>query len=287
MDSLAELFIDYVDKTSSVRALVFAIVFMLGFALYMAMAKTDIIQKSFVWADGVIQSGRSKIGFDWASKKIRMIEQGLEFYEPKYLLPHYYLLMHGVWMVVGFAIGMIVFESLFISVILALAMIFFLPYYFGHRDKKDNEAMIPDIMTISSALNIQVQGGEYLGIALAECKDIVYHKRLKQALQDFDAHLKMNDLTLVENLNEFGAKFTSNEILALVTIMKQGIETGRMMDCAADLNKQCLTVREVGFDGKKAHLDRLITIGMLLVFADGLVFILWRFFENMFANFSL
>ena len=284
IENLSELFTGFVDKIDSVRMLVFAIVFMTAYAVYMAMAKTDIGTKVFVWIDGTVQSGRSR--FDWISKKEKMMEQGMEFYNPKFLEPHYYILMHLVTMVIGAGVMGVIFESIPMA-ILGTLFVFLPDWYAGHRDKSDNEKMIPDIMTISSALSIQVTGGEYLGIALAECKDLVYHKRLKAALTEFDSHLKMNDLTLVENIELLGRKFSSNEVLALCTILKQGIETGRMVDCAADLNKQCLTVREVGFDGKKASLDRLITIGMLLVFFDGLVFILWRFLENMAANFFL
>ncbi len=158
----------------------------------------------------------------------------------------------------------------------------FLPdWYFGKTDKSDNNKMIQDVMTISSALSIQVTGGEYVGIALAECRDIVYTPRLKKALEEFDIHLKCNDLTITENIDDFSEKFTSEEILALCTVLKQGLETGRMIECSRDLSKQCLTNRDSAFSAKKGHLDRTSTIAMLILFADGIGFVFWRFIVSL------
>ena len=279
---LVDIFLNYGDRVDQIRVFVIALIFLLIYTLYRAMIKAQMSEKVLHWIDGTIQKSSGKLFLDWTEMREKMIRQGLEFYNPKFLEPHYFILIHFVVIVIG--VGMVYAFAGLAPAILGVGAVFLPTWYFGHRDKKDNEKMIQDVMTISSALSIQVVGGEYLGIALAECKDMVQHKRLINALVEFDSHMTMGDLTLVENIDEFGSKFNSDEIIALCTILKQGIETGKMVECAADLNKQCMTVRETGFDAKKGHLDRLITIGMLMIFADGLGFILWRFLASIMNN---
>lgn len=259
-----------------IYALIFCDVAFIGYYIYRRMLRSQSGEKMLEWIDGRVQdtSGR----FDWNKKRAKLKAMGVEFYNPTILKPHMYILM-----CVGTALTGVFLLSLITVYICPFGIIgAVIPdWYFGKRDKSDNKKMIQDVMTISSALSIQVTGGEYVGIALAECKDIVYTPRLKKALEEFDIHMRCNDLTITENIENFSEKFTSEEILALCTVLKQGLETGRMIECSRDLSKQCLSNRDSAFSAKKGHLDRASTIAMLILFADGVGFIFWRFIVNL------
>ncbi len=277
---LSESLMAYTWATPFIRVLVASDVFLVIFYIYRLMVRSDAGQVVLRFIDGRVQVSKGK--FDWAGKKEKMISQGVEFYNPKFLQPHYYIIGNIVCAVIlMFVIFVIAPGYCWLGIIGYFAP----PFYFGYRDKKDNAKMGQDVMSISSAISIQVSGGEYLAIALAETKDVVQTPRLKEALEVFGRHIKCNDLTTPENIDELASKFTSDEILALCTIMKQGIETGQMVECARDLAKQCLNNRENAFDAKRAHLDRAVTIAMLLVFADGIGFIMWRFLVSLLAQF--
>lgn len=278
--TFAKKLMEYTWATPFIRLLAVSVVFLIIFYIYRMMIRSEMGQKALRFIDGRVQVSKGR--FDWKGKKEKMISQGVEFYNPKFLQPHYYI------------IGNIICALILILVIAVIDPAFcwigligyFAPaWYFKHRDKKDNEKMGQDVMSISSALSIQVEGGEYLAIALAETKDVVQTPRLIDALEVFERHIKCNDLTTPENIDELASKFTSDEILSLCTIMKQGIETGQMVECARDLAKQCLNNRENAFDAKRAHLDRAVTIAMLLVFADGIGFIMWRFLVSLLQQF--
>ena len=258
------------------RLLICCVVFLAVYALGVKMVRADAGGKVLVWIDGELQENHK--GFDWIKTKERMMGQGMAFYNPKFLVPHYWIFMHMACAAIGCFALYVVSPNLTIAGLLAV----FLPEaYFTHRDKADNEQMMRDVMTISSALVIQMRGGEYLGAALAECREIVSNKRLKHALREFNTHLKVGDLSMMENIEDFESKFTGNEIRALCIILKQAIETGLVVECAQDLSNQCSATKEALFEARKAKLDRLVTIAMLVVFADGIAFVMWRFLENL------
>lgn len=275
----------YVWAIPFIRAVLCADIFLIIGYIYRSMSKSDT-KKLLRYIDGRVQIDTS--GINWADKEKLMRARGIEFYNPKFLQPHYFIIGCIVCMVLMSLTLALIFDMAGIPMwfcIIGISGLFAPMWYFKRRDKQDNEKMGQDIMSISSALSIQVTGGEYLGEALSECRNVVQTPRLKDALTVFDRHLKCNDMTMIEALEEFGNKFTSDEVLSLVTIMKQGIETGQTAQCARDLSKQCLQNRESAFGAKKAHLDRAVTIAMLLVFADGIGFIIWRFAINLLSQF--
>lgn len=270
----------YIDGISPIRTVICSILFLTVYALYLNFVRSQTGLKTITWIDGKIKAETNR--FAWNDVLEKQIARGVDFYVPKMLQPHYYIMIH-IFIILAAAV-ILLFLAPKMAFLSILAVFIPTAYYKG-KDKKDNEEIIADVMSISSALTVQITGGEYLGSAICECKDIVRNKRFKKALTDFDRSIKMGSLTLVEAINELGKHFTSPEIQTLCIILRQGIETGRTLDCASDLAKQCLSARESEFDARKAHLDRTTTIAILLVFADGIAFIMYGFMSQLSALF--
>ena len=102
----------------------------------------------------------------------------------------------------------------------------------------------------------------------------------KKALNDLDKHLKTQDMTLSEAINELQTKFDSPEITTVCLILKQGMETGRMTECASDLARQCSSSKQQIFEKKKARLERALTYVMLVIFGSGMGYLLYRFITS-------
>ncbi len=270
----------YVDGLSPMRTVICSILFLTLYALYLSFVRSKTGTKVISWVDGKIKEETNK--FSWADVVAKQRMRGVDFYTPKMMLPHYYILIH-VFVVAVFGVMIFLFAPKL--TFLCLAGLAVPSMYYRSRDKKDNSEIVADVMGISSALSVQITGGEYLGNAVCECKEIVNNKRLKAALYDFDRNIKMGSMTLLEAINDLAERFTSSEIQTLCIILRQGIETGRTVDCANDLSKQCLSARESEFEARKGHLDRIMTLAMLLVYADGIGFIMYKFLSNLSFDF--
>ena len=282
--SIVSFMSGYIDGISPIRAVVCSIMFLTLYAMYLyfVTAGNDSEDKpnTLTWIDGKIRAETSRIS--WNDIAAKQISRGVDFHTPKMMLPHYYIMIHVLIVAVGAGVLILIAPKL--TPLCVLAVLIPTQYYKG-KDKKDNSEITADVMSIASAMTVQIAGGEYLGSALCECKDIVRNKRLKAALVNFDRNIKLGNMTLIEAINDLGTKFTSPEILTLCIILRQGIETGKTVDCVSDLSRQCFSARESEFDSRKAHLDRLMTIAMLIVFADGIGFIMLRFFTNLMTAF--
>ena len=261
-----------IEQITGMRIYICSLIFILVYALYRQFIRTSKQDQLITYVNGRLTDSGI---FNWARIYRRLREKGVEFYHPQICKPHYYILMHLSCGLIGFFFFQLVAPAFsFIGMFLGL----FLPtLYFNMVDKKDNEALINDAMTISNVLSLQLKGGAYVGVALAECREIVYHKRMRKALDELDNHLKTQDMTLAESIDELQSKFDSTEVLTVCLILKQGMETGRMTECSADLSRQCSASKQQIFERKKARLERALTYVMLLIFGSGMGFLIYRF----------
>ena len=273
------------EQLTEARIFIGSLMFILTYGLYRQFVRTEQAEKMLVFVNGRLEASQSL--FNWSRIKRKLIEKGVAFYHPTIISPSRYILLHVTFALLGFFVGMmgtmIVNHNKPILIFEILGMflgIFFPTIYFNMTNKKDNEELINDAMTISNVLSLQLKGGEFVGSALAECKDIIYHKRLRKALYDFDRHLKLQDMTIEEAVADLSSKFNCPEINTICLILKQGMETGRMTECSADLARQCSASKQSIFEKQKARLDRTLTYVMLLLFGAGIGFLMWRFMEK-------
>lgn len=273
------------EQLTEARIFIGSLIFILIYGLYRQFVRTEQAEKMLVLVNGRLEASQSL--FNWSRIKRRLIERGVDFYHPKIIKPYYYILVHLLFALLGFFVGwmmtMILNNNKPIIMFALLGMVigvFFPTLYFNMTNKKDNEELISDAMTISNVLSLQLKGGEFVGSALAECKDIIYHKRLRKALYDFDRHLKLQDMTISEAVADLSSKFDCPEINTICLILKQGMETGRLTECSADLARQCSASKQSVFEKQKARLDRTLTYVMLLLFGAGIGFLMWRFMEK-------
>lgn len=265
------------NQITEAQIFIVSLIFILGYAFYRQLVRTEKAEKMVVFVNGKIEATEGFL--NWAKTKRKLTAKGVAFYHPSFLKPHNYILLHLFTSVAGFMLVWMWLQSP-IAILGMMIGLAFPTVYFNSVDKSDNEELINDAMTISNVLSLQLRGGEFVGVALAECREIVYHKRLRKALEELDRHLKLQDMTLNEAITDLSSKFDSPEIDTICLILKQGMETGRMTECSADLSRQCSASKQGVFERQKAKLDRTLTYVMLMLFGAGIGFLMWRFMET-------
>lgn len=220
--------------------------------------------------------------FNYKEKVNNLQNFGVLETNPRLAEPHYYLGVHFALLIVGAVLGYMVMPPL--AILGGIIGWFSLDLYYRYKNMGDNEKMSEDVLMIFNVLSSQIKGGIYSGTALAECKDLITNKRLKRALTEFDRHLKVGDMTLIESLTELEEKFDNSDISALCLILKQNEESGRSAEVLNDLRKQIIDSEDLNFQKKKERMDRTMTIVMLLLFLDFMSYTLYIFVTSIFSQ---
>jgi len=149
--------------------------------------------------------------------------------------------------------------------------------YASQKNKSDNDKMSDDIETMYNVLSTQMKSGVYVSEALSETTDLVVNSRLKKALEEFKHHYKLNDLTLRENVRDFESKFCNDDISTLCMIINQNEDNGHSKDILHDLLNQIHSIEELRYEKQKAKTDNVLTLFMMIMFADFMIFIIYEF----------
>ena len=203
--------------------------------------------------------------------------------------PTFYILYHLVsGVLVGLLIGVAVYTITlsmwyaFISFTLSFPVGWAsLNTYFKVKNKKANEEITEDVLTISNILISQVSGGQYMGNALAECSDIVMNKRLKEALEKFDRDLKTNRRTITEAIGHLQHKFNNLDLENLCTVIVQNEETGRSKKVIEDLSAQILSTEKSVEAVRKQRIENMMTLEIIVLFGAIMGYALYLFGQNM------
>lgn len=121
---------------------------------------------------------------------------------------------------------------------------FFLPdILIRISNSSDNEDMLPDLKRVYDTLRIQTKAGVFFTTSLTECYLVVKNKRLKKAL------LEMNNIILTKNdideaIEGFNSKFENQYIDTFCIVIKQSIESGKMVQILQDLSSQIEDIQE-------------------------------------------
>lgn len=275
---------------NEVQIFIMAIVFVTVFGIYNAMTVQlqTAYKKAILVINNSIEIEKKRFDFSKTIEKYRHL--GVLDKQPQMEQPYYYIMMHLLMSLVGalflFLLGNFTVPDY--QLLLAVAGIpcgwFALEWYYKHRDSKDNSEMVSDILAISNILVSQIKGGVYIGDALSECTDIIYNERLKKAFSEFDRHMKLQDMTLIEATDDLESKFNNLDLSSLCMIVRQSEENGHLQDILNDLSKQISDTQAIIANEKKLAMDRSLTIAMLIMFIDVIGYVLYIFIIQIFQN---
>ena len=172
-------------------------------------------------------------------------------------------LIHPILCILGFVIGF-----------------FFFNWYARQKNKSDNVKMNADVEMIYNVLSTQLRSGVYIGTAMSELRELIANARLKKAFDEFDKHFKINDMTLKENIIDLESKFDNDDISALCMIIKQNEDNGHTQEILQDMLKQIHDMEEIRYEKIKARTDNVLTVFMMLLFADFMVYIIYVFVKE-------
>lgn len=134
-------------------------------------------------------------------------------------------------------------------------------------NKRDNEALLPELKLVYHALDIQVMAGVYITDALAECYGSVQERRLRQALLELAGDIVLK-ADVAESLGRFQGKFNNPYVDSLCITILQALESGQAVELLRDIGDQIRDMEAAVLERRKAALDRKLTfcqLGVLTV----------------------
>lgn len=150
-----------------------------------------------------------------------------------------------------------------------------------------NERLLGDLRVTYQFIAIQTAAGVYISDALAECRDSVENKRLR------DAFIRLGNDIATENdiekaLGNFSECFDNPHISTFCVIIRQSLESGRSLDLLQDVNDQLKEVEENILFKKQEKLNRKIGFIQVIFFTGAMFLFLYAFVygsQNVLINF--
>lgn len=145
------------------------------------------------------------------------------------------------------------------------------------NNKEDNEHMLEDFVSIYEVIMIKTEAGIFLTDSLKTCYKSVENKRLKKELY----HLMMeitaqNNVT--EALSKFQLKFKNVHINELCSVIRQGYETGSVVNAIANVTKHLNDIQkavELRYNQKLDHnitkVQMVILLSIMVVVIYGII----------------
>lgn len=150
-------------------------------------------------------------------------------------------------------------------------------------NRRDNEAMLPDLNLLYHALAIQIRAGVYVTDALAEVYGSVKQIRLRDGLQALSGDIVMK-ADLGDALERFQGQFNNRYIDSLCITILQAMESGQAVELLGDIADQIRDMELTLQSRKKESLDRSVTFYQLGIFAAIIAVVLYACVEHMFQN---
>ena len=204
---------------------------------------------------------------EWLSKN------GATFHYGKWMNPSVYLAIRIVLAFVG-------------SLVLGGfgVLLFFLPgWMLTYLNRKDNQALLPELKLVYHSLEIQIKAGVYVMDAMAECYGSVREPRLKQALLELAGDLVMKS-DVYGALERFQGRFDNPYIDSLCITLLQALESGQAVDLLSDISEQIKDMEAVVLERKKGALDRSITFYQLGILAAVMGVVLYTCITHMYSS---
>lgn len=134
-----------------------------------------------------------------------------------------------------------------------------------HRNKRDNELMLPSIIDIYDIILLQLNSGEYITQVIIDAYRVATNRRLKTALIELTGDI-MSSNNLVLSMEVFGGKFDNSNIANLVALVKQMAETGATVDMLSDIKRRLFNLQKNYNDFQKDRMNGLGFICAFLIF---------------------
>ncbi len=148
------------------------------------------------------------------------------------------------------------------------------------NNKKDNECMLEDFVSIYETIMIKTEAGIFLTDSLKTCYKSVENKRLKKELY----HLMMeitaqNNIT--EALSKFQLKFKNVHINELCSVIRQGYETGSVTNAIANVTKHLSDIQKAVELRCNQKLDNNITKVQMVILLSIMVVVIYGIITSM------
>lgn len=141
--------------------------------------------------------------------------------------------------------------------IAAFILGFMVPNFMArNRDKKDNEAMQDDIVSIYTILKLNAKAGVFISDSLVECQRSVTNGRLKAGLTELNNNILSRKLTLEDSVELFNARFNNEQIDNLAVILRQSLRTGQIAEMLDDVSKQIEDINKLRTEQEKMKMQR-------------------------------
>lgn len=124
------------------------------------------------------------------------------------------------------------------------------------KDKKDNEAMQDDIVSIYTILKLNAKAGVFISDSLVECQRSVTNGRLKAGLTELNNNILSRKLTLEDSVELFNARFNNEQIDNLTVILRQSLRTGQIANMLDDVSKQIEDINKLRTEQEKIKMQR-------------------------------
>lgn len=240
----------------------------------------ELVIKTCVEWKGMLQEKNRNSGWylrteQWLSKN------GAVFHYGKWMNPSAYLALR---IVLGFT-GMLTLGVLGWGYgILLGVLLFCLPgWMLTYLNRKDNQALLPELKLVYHSLEIQIRAGVYVMDAMAECYGSVRQPRLKQALLELAGDLVMKS-DVYGALDRFQGRFDNPYIDSLCITLLQAMESGQAVELLSDISEQMKDMEGVVLERKKSALDRSITFYQLGILAAVMGVVLYTCITHMYTS---
>jgi len=146
------------------------------------------------------------------------------------------------------------------------------------KDKKDNEAMQDDIVSVYTILKLNAKAGVFISDSLVECQRSVTNGRLKAGLTELNNNILSRKLTLEDSVELFNARFNNEQIDNLTVILRQSLRTGQIANMLDDVSKQIDDINKLRTEQEKMKMQRqtkmmniifFIGISALIIYITG------------------
>lgn len=209
-----------------------------------------------------------------------LTRNGAAYHYGKWMNPTSYMALCLVLSIAGF--GILSFWNVGYGVVTGI-LFFFLPgRMLVYLNKKDNEALLPEMKLVYHALEIQITAGVYVTDALAECYGSVKGRRIRQALLDLAGDIVMK-ADIYRALENFQSKFDNPYVNSLCITIIQGLESGQAVELLGDIAEQMKDMESRLLERRKSRLDRSITFYQLGILTAVLGVVLYACMLHMFS----
>ena len=157
--------------------------------------------------------------------------------------------------------------------VVAFILGFMIPNFMIYsKDKKDNEAMQDDIVSVYTILKLNAKAGVFISDSLVECQRSVTNGRLKAGLTELNNNILSRKLTLEDSVELFNARFNNEQIDNLTVILRQSLRTGQIANMLDDdINKLRTEQEKMKMQRQTKMMNIIFFIGIstLIIYITG------------------